>query len=408
MNKAVILKWLVFFFSVPGLLFTACRGADRNTVAGSPVTTEGLTVSWSPDGNWIVFPASTDGNAPELYAIAIDNTADDPRRDEWVHLSEGFSDVIQPANLNALTYKDLVWSPDGGRIAFTAGDTVYTFDASCLTNPTACVSSLKPMLGGASGWLTLEWSPDSTMLLVESTIAGPTVKTDKGILADDFQFIMCVVMADGSQEVILQRETGIRQAPEWEEYPPFSPTWSPDGEEIVYISGKDGKSDIYTITLDGKTVKQLTHTPNVQEYRPSWAPDGKEILYGADTDGQHDIYRQELKGGEPACITCDVRPSWQYSLFWPTWSPDGTRIAYAISGKPKLFQRALPIYLYIITPQGSGQIPVVEKGFPGPPFWSPDGTQLAFAFRPHNPLESLESDIFVVNSDGNGLKRLTE
>jgi Tol biopolymer transport system component len=399
----------MFLFCIPGLLLTACgSNADRHTAADKPVTTEGLTLLWSPDGEWIVFPAATDGHVPELYAIAVDHAQEDSGRNEWVHLSQGFSDVIPPSGLNALTYLLLAWSPDGERIAFTAGDTVYTFNASCLNEPAACVNSLQPMIGGASGWLTLEWSPDSTLLLLESTTAGPMVKTEKGILADDFQFIMRVVIADGSQDVVFTRETELRQAPDWVEHPPFSPAWSPDGEQIIYCSGKDGKSDLYILALDGEKVSQLTHTSNMQEYSPGWSPDGGEILYGVDSNGQHDIYRQDLVGGEPLCVTCNVRPSWQHSLFWPTWSPDGMHIAYAISGRPALFQSALPIYIYVIEPDGSDQIPVVEKGFPGPPFWSPDGTRLAFAFRSKNPLESIESDIFMINADGSDLKHLTD
>lgn len=399
---------LMFLFAVPGMLLTACGDAYRQPAADGTVTTEGLTLEWSPDGKRILFPASTNGGAPELYAIPVDSLQDDPERNAWVHLSQGFQDVIEPAALNAIAYKDLAWSPDGRRIAFTAGDTVYAFDAACLNEPATCVNSLTPMIAGASGWLSLEWSPDSSLLLVESTIAGPTVKTEKGIMADDFKFVMRLILADGSQDVILTRETGTRQAPDWVQYSPFSPAWSPDGGQILYISGRDGKSDLYCMTLYGNTVKQLTHTPDVQEFSPSWSPDGEEIMYGANSNGRYDIYRQKLDDGESFCVTCAVRPAWQHSLFWPSWSPDGTRISYAITGKPRLFKQALPFYLYTIAADGSDQVPVVEKGFPGPPYWSPDGRRLAFAFRPRNPLESVESDIFLINADGSGLKRLTD
>ena len=406
MKNVSIIK---MFLALCGAFASLLIGCDSAGYAGnSHVTTEGMNLSWSPDSQWIVFPASTDGKAPELYALNVMDTLKGAGRDSWIHLSQGFENVIGRDELNAITYMHLAWSPDGGRIAFTAGDTVYTFDAACLESPATCADSLQAVIGDASAWLTLEWSPDSTSLLVESTITGPTVKTDKGVMADNLVILMRVVMADGSGRVVFTRQTPPRQRPDWVSYSFFSPAWSPDGKQILYSSGKAGESDLYLITFGGESVEQLTHTPDVEEYSPGWSPDGREILYAAVFEGKRDIYRQELDEGKQVCVTCKVRPSWKYSLLWLRGSPDGTRIAYGISGKPRLFQRALPIYLYLIAPDGSSQVPVIEKGFSGPPFWSPDGKYLAFAFRPHNPLKSLEADILLINADGSGLTDLTD
>jgi Tol biopolymer transport system component len=409
MKKLSALISFVCLFGVLTVMLTACDDTSGYAFTTGPVTAEGPALSWSPDGKWIVFPSSKSaGGVPELYALNVADALAGAGRDKWVHLSAGFGDVIEPANLNISTYMNLTWSPDGQRIAFTAGHIVYAFNTECLTTSAVCMNSLRVMIDGASAWTTLEWSPDSTLLLAEGTNAGPLVKTDQGQMADKFVIFMHVVVADGSKETLLTRQTPPRQAPDWQHYSSFSPAWSPDGERIVYASGKARASDLYILTLAGEEVVRLTQTPDTEEYSPSWSPDGKAIMYAVDAEGQYDIYVQKLDGSEPTCVTCNVRPAWQYSpLLWMKWSPDGTRIAYAIIGKPRLLQRAIPYYLYLIAPDGSNQIPVIEKGYPIQPFWSPDGARLAFAFRPRPVWESIESDIFLVNADGSNLTNLT-
>ena len=390
---------LCLCFLLP-LLLTACGQT-------SPATTEGLTLAWSPDGRWIVFPASTGMGPRELYVLNVEEALNGAGRESWIQLSQGFADAIDSENLDAIAYLWQAWSPDGRKIAFTAGDTIYTIDASCMEAPGTCVDTLTPVVGGASAWLTVEWSPDSRWLLVESTIAGPMVKTEKGVMASDLVFVMRVVAADGSGEVILSRETEPRQAPDWIGGPAFAPAWSPDGKRIVYCSGTPGKPDLYILTLEGETVVPLTDTPDLNEFSPIWSPDGRTIAYAVQSGEGYDLYTREIDSGDTTCVTCAVRPSWETSLFSPKWSPDGSQLAYVILGRRSLFQRFDPIYIYMIAPDGSDQIPVIEKGYSSLPYWSPDGTRLAFAFRPRPDLENINSDIYVINADGSGLTDLT-
>ena len=62
------------------------------------------------------------------------------------------------------------------------------------------------------------------------------------------------------------------------------PTWSPDGNYILYnISKDDGhrllESELFVIKADGTGKTQLTFTPDEMEMRASWSPDGKNIVY---------------------------------------------------------------------------------------------------------------------------------
>ena len=59
-----------------------------------------------------------------------------------------------------------------------------------------------------------------------------------------------------------------------------SPSYSPDGRQIAFISGKSGSPQVYIMDADGSNVQLLTsYTPGVRSYRasPDWSPDGRAI-----------------------------------------------------------------------------------------------------------------------------------
>lgn len=63
------------------------------------------------------------------------------------------------------------------------------------------------------------------------------------------------------------------------------PWWSPDGSRIVFYDGVDsvsygaGDSHIFVIDADGTGLRQLTHGENAADFHPSWSPDGQTILF---------------------------------------------------------------------------------------------------------------------------------
>jgi TolB protein len=81
----------------------------------------------------------------------------------------------------------------------------------------------------------------------------------------------------------------------------------------------------------------------------------------------------------------------------PAWSPDGTKLAYSDSGN-----------IYVINADGTGAVKLTT-GTEGDvhPAWSPDGARLAFARWPYDDDNYGNSDIWVMNSDGSGVRNLT-
>jgi len=78
-------------------------------------------------------------------------------------------------------------------------------------------------------------------------------------------------------------------------------------------------------------------------------------------------------------------------IFNPQWSPDGTKILF--EGNPNI---------YIMNADGSDLINLTRKAEGMHPDWSPDGKQIVF-----NSLRSGNNEIYTINTDGTGIKRLT-
>jgi Tol biopolymer transport system component len=190
------------------------------------------------------------------------------------------------------------------------------------------------------------------------------------------------------------------------------PVWAPDGRRLVFERnlpywGND-RFRLNAVPATGGIAKALTQGPF--DVMPSVSPDGKRIaftrlvasvvapaisLFTANARGQRP--RQLLAGG------FDLSPA---------WSPDGTAIAFS-----RLVSDTAPIEeaeLYLAAANGSKVRPL-GPGVKGvSPAWSPDGNRLAFvSFADHNGAScpasncSPNGEVYVVNADGSGLRRLT-
>ena len=101
-----------------------------------------------------------------------------------------------------------------------------------------------------------------------------------------------------------------------------APAWSPDGRQIVATLSRDGGSQLYALDANGGEPKRLTQSSSI-DTEPAFSPDGKFIYFVSDRGGAPQIYRMSATGGNPERVTF----TGNYNIS-PAVSPDGRWLAY--------------------------------------------------------------------------------
>jgi len=156
----------------------------------------------------------------------------------------------------------------------------------------------------------------------------------------------------------------------------LEPAFSPDGEQIAFRSERDG-AGIFLMTASGESVRRLTDFG----FSPSWSPDGTEIVVSPVgflsptglLSSATGLTIVNLKSGETRPLRIDGR------AVQPAWSPNGMRIAYwgvrAQSGQRDIWTVAADGSDAV----GGGVRVTEDSALDWSPTWSPDGRYLYFS-----------------------------
>lgn len=113
-----------------------------------------------------------------------------------------------------------------------------------------------------------------------------------------------------------------------------APAWSPDGHKLAVVLTKDGNSQLYTINTDGSGLQRLASSGGI-DTEPRYSPDGSSIYFTSDRGGSPQIYRIGAGGGDAQRITFEGN----YNVT-PRPSPDGKTLAF-ITRREGRFQLAV-------------------------------------------------------------------
>ncbi|MGH9941988.1 MAG: beta-propeller fold lactonase family protein, partial [Pyrinomonadaceae bacterium] len=146
------------------------------------------------------------------------------------------------------------------------------------------------------------------------------------------------------------------------------PELSPDGRQFVMRVPRRMQDDIAIVNRDGANWRDLTNDKFFDRY-PRWSPDGKRLAFASDRGGNYEIWTLNLEGGSLRQLTFGS----ERGAAFPLWSPDGRRILFqsnsllAMIDAGKEWAEQTPERLP--TPGGETRFVAWD--------WSPDGEKLA-------------------------------
>jgi len=174
--------------------------------------------------------------------------------------------------------------------------------------------------------------------------------------------------------------------------------WTPANATLVFMSNRDGNGEIYSVTAGSPEWMNLTRT-QASENWPEWSPNGRQIAYQSNLHGSLDVWVMNADGSGARRLTDD--PAHDYV---PAWSPDGTKITFA-SWRREPGDTAEAVHIYVMNADGTEQ----RRLFPESPGtstsaqWAPDGRSFLLSRK----VGDQGADLFLVDSNGNTIQRLT-
>jgi hypothetical protein len=260
------------------------------------VTSGPSSVAWSPDGRELVF--SMQGS---LWRQRVGTT-------DAVQLTAEPTYDFQPD-----------WSPDGRFVVYVS----YDGEAIALRLLELQTGRTRALIADGAVNLEPRWSPDGRRIAFVSTAFNGRWHVFVG------RFDPAAGLAD-VRRVSVDRDSGLPRY-YYSVFDHFlSPTWSPDGRELIFVSNRGrvyGTGGVWRATVGDDTLRgarELHYEETTWKARPDWARDGKRVVYSSYHGRQwNQLWLLSSEGGDPIQLTYG-----EFDATAPRWSPDGRRIAY--------------------------------------------------------------------------------
>jgi TolB protein len=258
-----------------------------------PQATSGPSgAAWAPDGT--------------ALALSMQGTLwrHDLRTGETRQLTDGPGYDYQPD-----------WSSDGRYLAFVS----YRDDAVDLMLLDLRSGEVRPLVADGSVNLEPRFSPDGRRIAFVSTA-----------YEGRFHIFALDVEPPGRppERLTEDHDSGLPRYyySRFDHY--LSPTWSPDGKEILFVSNRGhiyGTGGFWRADATPMApMREVRYEETTWKARPDWSPDGRRVIYSSYLGRQwHQLWMMTADGGDPLPLTYG-----EFDVTTARFSPDGRRIAY--------------------------------------------------------------------------------
>jgi hypothetical protein len=265
------------------------------------------------------------------------------------------------------------WSPDGRHLAYVS----YRDDAVHLRVMDLGTGATTALLADGAVQLEPRFSPDGTRLAFVSTTFEGRWHVFVGELERDPASPSGLRLAGPPVRLTEDRDSGLPRYyySRFDHY--LSPTWSPDGRELLVVSNRgktSGSGGLWRMEArPGAPLRPVHQEETTWKARPDWSRDGRRVAFASYAGRQwHQIWLTTPEGGDPFALTYG-----EHDAVAPRWSPRGDRLAFVSNeaGNTSLWTvevpggrrtRITPVRRTYLRPHGRLLLTVTDGGSPVP------------------------------------------